>query len=509
MKTHRLALSLVIFGFLILGQKAFAAPPFNYVFAVNSTADTHDAAPGDNLCLDSAGGCTLRAAVEEANAADSGDTIIFSLPLPNEINLTLGQITIVEDLSIVGPDARKLTIQRSPAAGTPNFRLFSIVKSVITVCNISGLTLANGNAGSDLTGGAINVEPGEVWLYLREVTLRHNTATRGGAIASAGRVYLDRATLHGNSVPNAAEADGGAIFNGPGGKFDIDNSTLTNNSAHRGGAIMNYANFTLNNVTLSHNAAGGAGGAIYSLTGTNTFYARNALVADNTAAAAAGAPNAFGTFNSDGNNLIGDATGATGFTNGVNGDIAGTAAAPVNPLLGALQNNGGQTDTRALGAGSPAIDRGNNCVLSFCWSNDHAASFISDQRNHYKRGIGAAVDIGAFETGSSPVIYLLAARVGVGYMETNRPLFGALISFTDLNGAAKYCVTKPSGSCRVSDLVVGDPYIVRIGSKGRSDGAYVYYFDVLPNQLPGLVDLTAAQTKTGFIPSWMKPVKSQ
>lgn len=33
-------------------------------FTVNSTADSHDANPGDGLCADAASHCTLRAAVE-------------------------------------------------------------------------------------------------------------------------------------------------------------------------------------------------------------------------------------------------------------------------------------------------------------------------------------------------------------------------------------------------------------------------------------------------------------
>jgi hypothetical protein len=52
-----------------------------------------------------------------------------------------------------------------------------------------------------------------------------------------------------------------------------------------------------------------------------------------------------------------------------------------------LANNGGPTQTHALGAGSPAIDTGNNdAVLS------------TDQRGYgFPRTVGAGTDIGAFE----------------------------------------------------------------------------------------------------------------
>src|SRR6185436_3105556 len=56
----------------------------------------------------------------------------------------------------------------------------------------------------------------------------------------------------------------------------------------------------------------------------------------------------------------------------------------VDPMLGPLQDNGGQTFTRALLAGSPAIDSGGAC-----------AGF-PDQRG-VERPQGGACDIGAFE----------------------------------------------------------------------------------------------------------------
>jgi CSLREA domain-containing protein len=39
-------------------------------FVVNSTLDAGDTAPGNGVCDDGAGHCTLRAAIEETNSAD-------------------------------------------------------------------------------------------------------------------------------------------------------------------------------------------------------------------------------------------------------------------------------------------------------------------------------------------------------------------------------------------------------------------------------------------------------
>src|SRR5262249_11450467 len=48
-----------------------------------------------------------------------------------------------------------------------------------------------------------------------------------------------------------------------------------------------------------------------------------------------------------GNNLVGDGTGAPGFVGGTGGDRVGTAAAPIDPRLGPLADNGGPTPTHA------------------------------------------------------------------------------------------------------------------------------------------------------------------
>jgi hypothetical protein len=77
----------------------------------------------------------------------------------------------------------------------------------------------------------------------------------------------------------------------------------------------------------------------------------------------------------------------TGLSNGVNGNLVGSAAAPIDPLLGPLQDNSGPTITHALLPGSPAIDAGNNA---------YATEF--DQRGPgYPRIVSGTIDIGAFE----------------------------------------------------------------------------------------------------------------
>jgi len=78
----------------------------------------------------------------------------------------------------------------------------------------------------------------------------------------------------------------------------------------------------------------------------------------------------------------------TGLQNGVNGNLIGSATAPIDPLLGPLQDNGGPTWTMALLPGSPAIDAG----------DDTPPLPDFDQRGPgFPRISGPHIDIGAFE----------------------------------------------------------------------------------------------------------------
>ncbi len=59
---------------------SLARPVENSTFTVDSTGDEADLIPGNGICLTSAGTCTLRAAMEEAETLAGGDTINFNIP---------------------------------------------------------------------------------------------------------------------------------------------------------------------------------------------------------------------------------------------------------------------------------------------------------------------------------------------------------------------------------------------------------------------------------------------
>src|SRR5215203_6642061 len=210
---RRLSISLLLF-FLCAATDANAQSTIQIsigpLFTVNSTADTIDANPGDGLCADSNGQCTLRAAIEESNQeptpnVTSTNVIIFALPNPAVIDLTLGELNITSGIWIFGPGARRLTVQRSFAPGTANFRIFRVASNGPGV-EIRRMSIRNGNAGSQNGGGIlVDVDSG---VHVADVAITSNSGANGGGIAVAGRTLILSRVL---VTSNSAAFKGGGI----------------------------------------------------------------------------------------------------------------------------------------------------------------------------------------------------------------------------------------------------------------------------------------------------------
>jgi hypothetical protein len=158
------------------------------------------------------------------------------------------------------------------------------------------------------------------------------TADSGGAIVSAGKLRLVRCTLSGNVGVGAALQ----LWNGADSASVLDCTIAANGGSAP--AVLNQGAMTVDvgNTVLAANAGGDAVGAFHSI----------------------------------GFNLVGNSTGATGFSTGVH-DIMGTSGAPLNPHLGPLQDNGGPTLTLMPAANSPLIDAGHSLVAEFLDARGH------------------------------------------------------------------------------------------------------------------------------------------
>lgn len=448
------------------------------LFTVNHTGDTNDANVGDGTCSDSNGKCTLRAAIQEANNDNYQDGINFAVPLPSTIELTLGELTVTSNTYIAGPGARNLTIQRSTVAGTPNFRVFNFVPNIGSLLVLRGLKIRNGSV-PDSDGGGIYIGSSNV-ITLIDLVVTGNSANRGGGIYNSGALTLTRSLVNSNTAVTNGNINGagGGLFNQePFGAADVVNSTMTENTAITGGSIYNGGrSLFLINTTISHNNAQTFGcSVVNTANGTATFL--NTIVGmDNPTTISS----LWGTFNSLGNNLITDARNSTGFTNGVNNDQVSNNNA-INPLLGNLADNGGQTDTRALLDGSPAINTGNSCVYFGNCPQPIPSNYYltADQRINRLRLGGTAVDVGAYEYQT----FTFSSNITLGAFTFRTRSGGTLLILTKAsNNEKRVRVTNPFGNFSFSNLAFGEAYFLERKPKrlGEQRGLGVFAFDSLP-----------------------------
>ena len=134
-------------------------------FTVGSLADAGDAVPGDGACDTGGGQCTLRAAIEEANALAGADDINFSVA--GTVNLTSGALNISSDVSVDG--ANSVTVD---GGGTARVM--------------------------DITGGTVS---------LANITLTNGAATEGGGINSSADVTLSGVTVSNSRAQNFRRRD--------------------------------------------------------------------------------------------------------------------------------------------------------------------------------------------------------------------------------------------------------------------------------------------------------------
>ena len=368
--------------------------------------------------------CTLAQAITAANtdaavdgssciAGSGADTITLSAditlsealpPITSAINIAGG------NYAISGADAYR--IFEVGAAGDLTIANLAITRGsadsggAIAVnsgsVTITDSTLSNNSADQD--GGAIAVNSGV--MSITDSTLSNNSAGRdGGAVASSLSVAIisgssissNSASQNGGGVAvnsgvviisgssissNSASEDGGGIYSS--GNLDVENSTIFENSASRGGglhAATASGIVSLTHLTVSGNsAAATAGGGLH--VDLATVHLRNSIIYGSTVvstsdAESTAANDCVGTLTQDVGNLIGS------------GDCS-TTAITSDPRLGELTSS--PPDHYPITDDSPAVDAADP---EFC--------LVSDQIGT-PRPQGDSCDIGAFEYAVRPLV---------------------------------------------------------------------------------------------------------
>jgi CSLREA domain-containing protein len=240
MKTKKstVTTALLLFCSLLAGAIAVEAEA---TFTVNSTIDAADANPGDGICATVEEECTLRAAIQEANALPGADTInlpagtyLLTLPGILEDSALSGDLDILDTLHIIGEldtNGQPLSIVDANQLD----RVFQIYYDV--TASMEAIQIQGGKAPED-----------DNWVTFEDC---------GGGINNSGSLTLIDVVIANNIAPGY----GGGIDSGS--FLQITNSVIRHNDAFHGGGISNNGAMFITASQVLSNTASRWGGGIY------------------------------------------------------------------------------------------------------------------------------------------------------------------------------------------------------------------------------------------------------
>lgn len=277
---------------------------------------------------------------------------------------------------IVGSTFTNNAASNGGAVGSLNGDL-TVVNSTFSGNAATG---TDGNPGNGGCGGAIYIDGRDERTTLCGVTI---TASTAGAIGGAffrvsndhtGSFAMDRTTVDGNRVTAVGGGNAGGLYL-EGLALSITQSTISRNEAfYNGGIWINTCTVQMTNVTVAENTATGSNGGGLWLGHTPTGTLLNCTIAGNRSTADGQVAGAiFGDGLTLLNTIVADNTAmyrpscditrpdGHGNVQWPSGSLCTASPLVADPLLGALGDHGGPTQTLVPAAGSPALALGTGC----------------------------------------------------------------------------------------------------------------------------------------------------
>ncbi|MAU11677.1 MAG: hypothetical protein CL607_17765 [Anaerolineaceae bacterium] len=421
----------------LLTENGFGEPDIT----VDSTLDTVDSNPGDGLCADVVGQCTLRAAIMESNAFPLTQTIyvpagtyLLTIPGTDEDAAATGDLDITDAVLMIGAGRGQTVIDANDIDRVFHFLVYG--EPFFDDITITNVTIQGGNAPY---GGGVLVDDDVPLTALRYVTIRDNYVygqhpcgqSAGAALYAGSIVYLTGGLITENQTPSISLE---TTYSTVSGDLWIQTTSIINNETDWAYVAKSECeNDTPHLYTLNSLIANNSGGALYvgQLDDTYGFRIVTSTITGHSAGISIGDPDKPSYFPVEiwqvtladngqyglkipypieldidnsiiaGHEMDCDVSVALALdpdfvlSPSPNRNLFSDKSCPTDslntlintdPLLLPLADNGGETLTRALADNSPAIGTPSDCT------NSH---FRDDQRGTIP--VGGGCSIGAYE----------------------------------------------------------------------------------------------------------------
>lgn len=199
---------------------ASCTPP-DVTFTVNTTADLRDITPGNGVCeaTTGAGNCSVRAAVDEANATPAKKV---QVNLASGVTYTLTR-SGVDDSNSAGDLDVKGDVRFSGSASVIKSSVPDRVIDSSGKLQLTGVTLTGGNTSG--AGGGLRITAGTATIYTSTISSNYAVGNGGGIALVAGTLNTNQVTIS----TNASQASGGGLHVAQGASANLTNTTVSDN----------------------------------------------------------------------------------------------------------------------------------------------------------------------------------------------------------------------------------------------------------------------------------------
>ena len=366
-------------------------------FHVNSTTDAPDASI-NGTCDDGTGHCTLRAAIDEANASSEGDTITMdpgrykiTLSGPNENLNATGDFDVNSNgaTTIVGvtSDPRDTVI-----SANGEDRVFQVLDGgQLTLRNLS-VTDGHADSSQDIGAGGGIMLGGQILELNALKTKQDNLATQ---------LHLDNTKV----VNNVADSFGGGIGDDTCSNITLDNNSHVdrNTASDFGGGIAACGELTATNSTIdgNSNTFGVGGGLAFEGADVNLT---DTSVSNNRA------------YRGSGGGIYDDGTSLTMNGGQVNDNLAGGFSESVGQGGGGIYVDGGPLDITGTDITDNATQANNGGGIYYAGDEDAHITDATIHSNNAENGNGGGIynGVGTFTIAGTDVTSNSAGGDGGG-----------------------------------------------------------------------------------------------